>query len=336
MRNSLDVLLSDDRLRAIRDRGIIVFDVDDTLLARKNSPDGQDQIYSESEAAKALPFLLQSGYRLCLITGHGWNQLAERLVEPLFADLKSLFPDRHSELLRRFFIYANRGATRIDTERLEIDRIFGQEFAFTEPDRAALGAVLSDSSKFWTDDFSKRPDWYTENFPGFAFHELPATVVEREGVVLSLRPLPSEAHAAPGVAGSPRQTYMVKAFEAMREAGLSEKYTVEQAGKSTLEITRKNVSKRSAFRDLMTRISAETGISVHDAEKSSLYIGDEFAERGNDREIAETFPGCLCISVRTEGHSNVPGNVRFVDGLDTLEKTQVTLAITSYILKSSF
>lgn len=336
MQNSLDTLLPRERLKTIREMGLIVFDVDDTLLARRNKTRVSDQGYTESDAAKMLPHLLNSGYRICIITGHGWGQLRRRLIEPLFADIRDRFPAEADKILTRVFIYANRGATRVGIENSwKVDPFYGREYSFAEPEKALLREVFANISDSFYEDYINRSEWYIQAFPEFDFQELPAVVIDRENVVLSLRPIPSEAHAAPGLTGSPRRTYVDKASEGLHAAGLSKKYAVEPAGKSTLEITRKGLSKESAFRDALMRTAKEYDVSAEKAEMNSLFIGDEFWKGGNDRGIAENFPNCLCISVCNAEQDDLPANVALLEDFIQMEKIQAAFALATHILKSS-
>lgn len=337
MRNSLDTLLPRERLKRIREMGLIVFDVDDTLLARRNKTRVLDQGYTESDAAKMLPHLLNSGYRICIITGHGWDQLRQRLIEPLFTDIRNRFPADADKILTRVFIYANRGATRVGIEdSWKVDPFYGKEYSFAETEKALLREVFANISDSFYEDYVNRPEWYTEAFPEFDFQELPPVVIDRENVVLSLRPIPSEAHAVSESTGSPRRTCADKASEGLHAAGLDNRYVVEPAGKSTLEITRKGVSKESAFRDALMRAAKEYDASASKAEKNSLFIGDEFWKGGNDRGIAENFPNCLCISVSNAEQDDLPANVALLEDFIQTEKIQAAFAIATHILKSSY
>lgn len=128
--NKLEELLTTEILKNLRENGAIVFDVDDTLLARRKNIGESDQHFSESPAAVSVPQLLNAGVRVCVITGHGWAQLEKRFVLPLIEDVAERFPANRNEILQRLLIYANRGATKISWENgvFREDKSYGKEF----------------------------------------------------------------------------------------------------------------------------------------------------------------------------------------------------------------
>lgn len=307
MRDNLSTLLSPERLEKLRRNGAIVFDVDDTLLARRGKFSENDQIFSESPAALSVPRLLNAGVRVCVITGHGWAQLEKRFVAPLDEEISNLFPEKRDEILKRFFVYANRGATKIIRENDDYieETVYGGEFSFDETDLVRLREILERLKESSIEDFAKRKEWHLENFPEFNFEELPPEILEREKVVLGLRPIFSEAHCEKNAVESPRRRLFLLGCEMIKNAGLDEKYEIAESGKSTLEITRREVSKKAAFRDLISGITKEKGISPETVEESSIYVGDEFAPGGNDYIISQSFPRCLCLSVASDRQENV-------------------------------
>jgi len=307
MRDNLNTLLSPERLEKLRQNGVMIFDVDDTLLARRGRFSKNDQIFSESPAAVSIPLLLNAGVRVCVITGHGWAQLEKRFVLPLDKEISKLFPENRDEILRRFFVYANRGATKIIRENgyYKEETVYGSEFSFDETDLIRLREILERLKDTFIEDFAKRKGWYLENFPEFNSEELPPEILEREKVVLGLRPIPSESHCEKNAVESPRRRLFLLGCELIKNAGLDEKYEIAQSGKSTLEITRREVSKKAAFRDLISGIAKEEGISPETVEESSVYVGDEFSPGGNDYVISQSFPRCLCLSVTSAEQENV-------------------------------
>src|SRR5690606_25196426 len=94
------------RVIALRDRGVLIFDVDDTLLARRGGGSADGETFHESHAAQLIPGLLRKGFHIAIVTGHGWQQLERRLISPIFE--RASAGD-----LARLWIYANRGATRL-------------------------------------------------------------------------------------------------------------------------------------------------------------------------------------------------------------------------------
>lgn len=329
--NKLDALLSPERLEILRRNGALIFDVDDTLLARRGAASENDQIFSESAAAISVPLLLNAGVRVCIVTGHGWKQLKKRFVSFLVEEVSNLFPEKSEEILKRFFVYANRGATKLIRENGDYteDAVYGGEFSIDETDSVQLREILERLKEFFNEDFAKRKDWYLQNFPVFAFEELPPKILEREKAVLGLRPIPSESHCEKDAVESPRRRLFSLGCEWIKNAGLGEKYEIAQSGKSTLEITGKEVSKKAAFQDLIFEIAGETGVLPETVEESSIYVGDEFAEGGNDYIISQSFPRCLCLSVAAVE----PENVISLRDFFQLEGVPAASALAAHILK---
>lgn len=79
--------------------------------------------------------------------------------------------------------------------------------------------------------------------------------------------------------------------------GLSELYDLGESGRSTIEVMRRGISKRTAVEDAIRALSATTGASLDATEASLLYVGDEFSPGGNDHVVFTSFPRCLCFSV---------------------------------------
>lgn len=330
MRNNLsklDSVLSPERLENLRRSGVIIFDVDDTLLARRRFSSERDQIFSESAAAVSVPQLLKIGLTVCVVTGHGWAQLEKRFVSPLTEEIR----ENREEILKRFFVYANRGAMKIVREYGEYreDVNYGNEFSIDKSDWHRLRVILENLNGFFNTDFTALKEWYLKNFPKFAFDELPPEVTSREKKVLVLRPIPSEAHRENEFTESPRQILFSLGAEALKTAGLDAKYEITQTGKSTLEITKRKVSKKLAFQDLFLQIAKEKDISPETVEESSVFIGDEFAPGGNDHIIPQSFPRALCFSAASAGQENVIS----LHDLFQLEGIPATSALTAYIIK---
>lgn len=319
----------------MRQHGAIVFDVDDTLLERRKNVHENDQVFSESSAAMSLIRLLELGVRVCLITGHGWTQLEDRLVKPLIKELLQTFPDSYRKLATRFFVYANRGATKIiwQGEQFKEDENHGKRFALNDSDLDKIDKVFSELNGIFCRDFAKKEILYRQKFEQFNFNELPPKIIGREKVVLGLRPIPSEWHSKRKSSDSPRQKLFEKGVKLLKENGLDAKYDLSQSGKSTLEITHKSVSKEIAFSDIIETIAKENRISTKQVEESSIYIGDEFFVGGNDFIIAERFPKTLCISVSPATKENIAGNVVFSDKIFQVSGTKATAGLIEEIIK---
>ena len=99
--------------------------------------------------------------------------------------------------------------------------------------------------------YRARREWFQTAFPRFDFATLPARVSEREGAVLVLRPIPARMHAADGEASNPRAEVYARGLELLRRANLSDDYELAESGRSSIEITRRGVSKEAAMRDLI-------------------------------------------------------------------------------------
>ncbi len=333
--SKFETILSPARLENLRKNGAICFDVDDTLLARRKNISESDQVFSESPAAAFVPLLLNAGVKVCIITGHGWTQLKERFVLPLTEEISKNFPEKREEILQRFFVYANRGATKMIWKNGDYaeDVNYGREFSFDETNLIQIREIFAELAKSFNEDFAKQKDFYRQSFPKFAFDELPPEILEREQVVLGLRPIPSEAHCEKKVFESPRQRLFLIGCELLKKAKLEAKYELTQSGKSTLEITKKAVSKKVAFKDLLFQITKEKEISLETVENSSIYVGDEFASGGNDFIISQSFPHCLCLSVACAKRENSSEKVLFLHDCFQLEGIPATSFLIAYILK---
>lgn len=319
----------------MRRDGVIFFDVDDTLLARRRGRAGSDQTYAESAAARLVASLLDAEVTVCLITGHGWKQLEKRFVLPLIEDCARRFPERAGMLAGNFYVYANRGATKLVRagDRFRESAAHAEKYSLDKRDRGALEKILVNLKDELTRDFERRPDWYLQNFPEFPFAELPAEIFARENAVLGLRPIPSNYYASETVE-SPRARLFARGLDALAVSDLAAKYRLDKSGRSTLEITRRNVSKRIAFADLLGAIAEGKGVPVETVEAASVYIGDEFEREGNDAVIAREFPRCLCLSVGDETRSErLAENVVSIRNLAPEDGVSATAAVVSRIIK---
>lgn len=306
-RGELDGLMDAARVERLRLSGALVLDVDDTLLARVRADGGAgEETFAESAAAAALPELLRRGFNVCLITGHGWRQLETRLVAPVGEHLReSCDATAAASCIARLRVYANRGATKIvwDGTRHAVDEVYGARHQLRDEDLPALCALLESLAAEFEADVRARGDWYEASFPRFDFEALPARVSGREGAVLVLRPVPSLIHAAgdavaaSSLASNPRAEVYARGLELLRRAGLSERYELAESGRSSIEITRRGVSKEAAMRDAIGELSAASGAGESVVEESIVYVGDEFFAGGNDFVIPQLFPRALCLSV---------------------------------------
>lgn len=260
---------------------------------------GGEETFAESAAAKKLPQLLRRGFRVGLITGHGWRQLETRLVAPIVESLRETGDASSVERLR---IYANRGATKIvwDGERHTVDEVYGERHQLRGADVAALRGLLESLGAEFGASVLARGEWYGETFPRFDFTTLPARVDEREGAVLVLRPLPARRHAADGASSARAEVYE-RGLRLLRGANLEGDYELAESGRSSIEITRRGVSKETAMRDLLAEVSRATGEDAEMVEGAFAYVGDEFHAGGNDASIPLVFPRALCLSVAPGG-----------------------------------
>ena len=338
MRNDLgkfESFFSRPKLENLRRNGVIFFDVDDTLLARRKNASESDQIYSESPAAMSVPLLLNAGVRVCLITGHGWAQLKKRFILPLIEDISTKYPTKRDEILKRFFVYANRGATKMIWQNGDFaeNENYGREFIINDNDSIVLRGIFKKLAEDFDEDFAAQQDFYRQSFPLFDFEELPPKIVEREKVVLSLRPIPSYVHCEKQICESPRRKLFSVGYELLQESELGAKYELSESGKSTLEIINKAVSKKIAFQDLILKIAEETNISPETVEESSIYVGDEFAPGGNDYIICQSFPDCACFSVASAKGEHSLENVVYFNEFMELEGVSATSFLIMQILK---
>jgi hypothetical protein len=188
-------------------------------------------------------------------------------------------------------------------------------------------------------DVRARHEWYEAAFPRFDFATLPARVDEREGAVLVLRPIPAQRHAATGAGLNPRAEVYERGLRLLRRAHLDGEYEIAESGRSSIEITRRGVSKETALRDLLAEISGATGAPVADVEESLVYVGDEFDAGGNDAVIPPVFPRALCLSVAPavagRDGRETPGGVVSLARATRAEATVATHALLAHLLNLS-
>lgn len=338
-RAKLDQLIDASRIGRLRRVGALVLDVDDTLLARGRvggGDDGGEETFADSASAALLPELLRRGFNICLITGHGWRQLEARLVAPIVAGLRAVAGDETR--IERLRVYANRGATRInwDGVRHAVDEVYGARHQLRHGDVATLRNLLETLGAEFEVEMKARGEWYRHAFPRFDFATLPARVGEREGAVLVLRPLPSRIHAA-DEESNPRAEVYRRGLELLGRANLSEHYELAESGRSSIEITRRGVSKETAMRDLIRELSAATGEEAGRVEESIIFVGDEFGAGGNDFVIPHLFPRALCLSVAGEsgGQDETPAGVVSLARATNAEGTAATYALLAHLLNLS-
>ena len=332
-------LLDAARVERVRRTGACVLDVDDTLLARERAGGGGEETFAESAPAALVPELLRRGFRVGLITGHGWRQLEARLVSAVVARLRETGDNAAS--LARLRVYANRGATKIvwNGERHAVEEIYGARHRLRTADVPRLRELLERLGAEFDRDVSARREWYAAAFPRFDFASLPARVDEREGAVLVLRPVPARRHAAAGVQWNPRAEIYARGLGLLRHAGLDGEYELGESGRSSIEITRRGVSKEAALGDLAAEISVATGACAADVEASLVYVGDEFYAGGNDAVIPQAFPRALCLSVVPDpgGQESAEGVVSLVGtaGARGAGGTAATHALLAHLLNLS-
>lgn len=332
----LSKLIDQPRTQHLRLKGALILDVDDTLLAREGASGGREETFDESASAALLPELLRRGFNLCLITGHGWRQLASRLVAPIVERLRE---SGHEAVIERLRVYANRGATKIVWENrgYKVDESYGARHELRARDVPTLRVLLQSLGVEFDTEVNGRREWYREVFPRFDFARLPARVDEREGAMLVLRPIPSRTHAAnPSSSVDSRTRVFERGLDLLRQANLSDDYEVALAGRSSIEITRRGVSKEAAMRDLIEWLAALSGESTESVEESLVYVGDEFIPGGNDFEIPLLFPRALCMSVAGEhlGRES-PAGVVHLTRVTGAQGTTATEALLTHLLNLS-
>jgi hydroxymethylpyrimidine pyrophosphatase-like HAD family hydrolase len=333
----LGKLIDASHVARVRRAGAFVFDVDDTILARTRANGAGEETFKESAPAALLPELLRRGFNVCLITGHGWQQLQSRLIAPVIERLRESGDDDAAACIERLRVYANRGATKInwDGERYAVEELYGARHQLRAGDRAALCELLETLGAEFEASFKARREWFQAAFPRFDFATLPARVSEREGAVLVLRPIPARIHAADGVSNSRAELY-ARGLELLRRANLSDDYELAESGRSSIEITRRGVSKEAAMRDLITELSAATGEDAARVEESLVYVGDEFFAGGNDFVIPRVFPRALCLSVAGErAGDETPAGVVSLARATGAEGTAATEALLAHVLNLS-
>lgn len=341
-RVELDGLMDAARVERLRLSGALVLDVDDTLLARVRADGGAgEETFAESAAAAALPELLRRGFNVCLITGHGWRQLETRLVAPVAEHLRKACDAAFAaSCIARLRVYANRGATKIirDGARHAVDEVYGARHQLRDEDVPALRALLESLATEFETDVRVRRRWYEASFPRFDFGALPARVSVREGALLVLRPVPSLIHAAGDAVASvrnPRAEVYARGLELLQGARLSERYELAESGRSSIEITRRGVSKEAAMRDAIAELSAASGAQAGEVEESSVYVGDEFFAGGNDFVIPQLFPRALCLSVAGGVEAGVAAGVVSLARASGAVGTAATENLLAHLLRLS-
>lgn len=341
--SELDKLFDAARVERVRRQGALVLDVDDTLLARAGS--AGEESFAESAPAALLPELLRRGFNVCLITGHGWEQLQSRLIAPIVERLREAGDDAAGASIARLRVYANRGATKIirDGERHGTDAVYGARHQLRDEDKTALRSLLETLGGEFDASYRARREWFQAAFPRFDFATLPARVSEREGAVLVLRPIPARMHAADKEVSNPRAEVYARGLELLRAANLSDRYELAESGRSSIEITRRGVSKEAAMRDLIAELTATmeaataaTGEDAAGVEESLVYVGDEFFAGGNDFVIPRVFPRALCLSVAAEGAGDeTPAGVVSLARATGARATAATEALLAHVLNLS-
>jgi hypothetical protein len=337
-RGELGELLDAARVESLRRAGVLVLDVDDTLLARERAGGGEAETFTESAAAALLPELLRRGFRVALITGHGWRQLRSRLVAPIVERLRETCDEAEAGAsVARLRVYANRGATKIvwDGEGHAVEEIYGARHQLRAAEVAPLRGLLEALGAEFGADVRARREWYVAAFPRFDFNTLPARVDEREGAVLVLRPIPARGHAAAGVMSNPRAEIYGRGLELLRRANLEGDYELAESGRSSIEITRRGVSKETAMRDLLAELSVARAAGAVGVESALVYVGDEFDAGGNDASVPLVFPRALCLSVAPERGGHESGGVVSLARASRAEGTAATHALLAHLLNLS-
>lgn len=333
--NELSKLIDKPLIERVRSHGAIVLDVDDTLLTRKGARSEAQQTFLESPSAGLLPGLLRRGFTLCVITGHGWQQLHARLIAPIAKGLRES-GDRAD--VDRLHVYANRGATKIvwDGTTHKVEEVYGARYQIRQEDLAVLRSLLEALAADFRIDVEARREWYSKSFPRFDFANLPPRVDEREGAVMVLRPIPARFHANAAPYFDIRTELYKRGLDLLRRASLSDIYELIKSGRSSIEIIRRGVSKESAVHDLVSKLAELSGKRSERVEESLVYLGDEFFSDGNDFAIAMKFPTALCLSVGDEAANQVVlANVVQLPRLTRATGTAATEALLSHFLNLS-
>ena len=210
-----------------------------------------------------------------------------------------------------------------------MDEVYGRTDEIDDADAGTLKMLLESLADEFMAEFSLVGEGDFENYPDFPFAELPPRVVERERVVLGLRPIPSEKFRI-GLRGpSPRSSLLETGKNALQASGLADKYEIAESGTTTIEIVRKNVSKSVAFADVIEKMARDLDLSSSHIEGSSIIVGDEFGFGGNDHALATEFPRTMCLSVGSNSTYDLPRNVVALGG----RGTPATEKLSGYIYK---
>ncbi len=291
MRLDIETAISTGSVRDLRDHGVLFFDVDDTLLSRSGGINGKGETFYESPAAMHLPKLLDRGFRVVIITGHETEQLFRRLIGPLMTATATGLAD-----LR---VYTNRGGTGFswDGRSFVEDHVYSAGFKLTPAELEGAVRIVAQVADKFSSDIMQHSDRIVNDYPGFLIGELPVKVTVRADTIVSAKPFPSSSHCLVAAGASIRDT-AVSEIEALIgcEPGLSN-LGVQAAGRGTIETARHSLSKTAAAGHAFERIAGDLGISLQAIEHASIFVGDEFGIKGNDRPLSEMFSGARCISV---------------------------------------
>jgi hypothetical protein len=310
MNDALDKVITPSRMQTLRARGVLILDVDDTLLARRNGSTADGEKFGDSPAALMLPQLLHVGVRVALMTGHGWEQLDERLIKTF---LQQISKEPSLVLNDHFYAYANRGATRIifDGSTWRLDEKYARGFVFSPDELKALTAILTELADI------------------LRAHTNEQRIESREDSILSLRTVGIQIPDWELV----RHHLVALGRERLEKKGYASRFQITPAGKNSVEIASTDASKSFACADLFARIGGAEGCTSDQVRANSLYIGDEFEPEGNDKEVALAFRDLQCISVGAHANTGMPHNIIQADLHGSEWGPPSTAAIITSILK---
>lgn len=279
--------------------GPLAFDLDDTLfLDRRNlmlrGRTGQALDVDSTNIALLLE-LMEKGFQVALISGNDFRVIIANFVQVLLSA-----PGATSDVLRRLTIYADGATTKHQyspkTKLFEAVPGYAERHRIDPDHRGVIGSILDAALERLRRKYPSLEDLHLHYDPRlFSYAEIPARhFVRGDYSQMVVKPIPSEWHSrAGGDVHDERRSVANSIEEALRAAGLADRYTVLQRGWGSIEVQDRTVDKFTALSDFL----AESGASLQEV----VYFGNELDPRdGNDFPIAQRGANVIAVS-REEG-----------------------------------
>jgi hypothetical protein len=298
------------KVRVVRSHGIILFDVDQTILDVRIVEDRRhEETLLESPTLFLIVELLGKEYRLCAITG---NDL--RKFTPRFTDILRdyLGKENRIHLMEHFEVYGNGAATHLTFDargNAVPDEIYNRRFRIPDSEAKTIRSVLEafaetcrkdgfgDLAAFesaydrsvWKYHFDPETDrWFAEE--NGRRRIIPWVESRGDRAMITLKPLPSRKHIRDADELSIRRKSLDEIRKRLRDAlgGRADAYAIRTGGWSSIDITLR-VNKADAVKHCLSH----HGLMPEEA----LYFGNEFGDDGNDRPVLDFIENIHVVSV---------------------------------------